>query len=816
MNDLKFAFRQLLKNPGFRAVAVLTLALGIGANTAIFSVIHGVLLRPLPYRDPHRLVMICENNLKRGHQRVLVLANNLLDWRVQNTVFEDVAGEVYESFNLTGLDKPEHLQAAWVTANYFSLLGVQPFLGRTFVEGEDQPGHNVVVLSHGLWRRSFAADTNALGKTIALNAQRYTVVGVMPPGFKCFNPATVLGRPTGDVRPQAWVPYPFTPGELKGRNARFFLVFARLKPGVTVAQARNEMNTITRRLAERFPDQKDWGADVQPAPDQVVGAMRPALITLLGAAIFVLLIACANVANLLLARSTARRGEFAIRSALGAGRARIVRQLLTENLLLVLLGGVLGVLLARGSIGGLLALHPADVPRFDEIRLDGSVLGFTLLLSLVTGLVFGLAPALHSAQPGLNQSLKESGQGFSKGGRGNRGRHLLVAFEVALALILLMGSGLMMNSFVRLARVHPGFQPEQLLAMDVTLPDLNYSEASKRIDFAKRLRERFGEMPGVNSAATICGLPFGTMLNVMTRVTTEGPVPSTPGERALAGWRLVSPDYFTAMGIPLLKGRAFSERDNANSPPVAIINEALARKIFPGEDPVGKRLNIHSSTTNLISSTNWCEIVGVIKDVKLTGLDAPSQPEVYRPDLQDCFWMFSVVVRSSLPPEALTKMAQESALALDKDVPVYNLRTMDRAIAGSTAPRRFTMVLIGVFGALAIVLAGVGIYGVISYSVTRQRREIGIRMALGAQRSLVLGHVLRQGMMFVLAGMGVGFVGSLALVRLIANQLYDVTPTDPATVGSVALLLASVALLACYIPARQATKIDPMEALRCE
>ncbi len=817
LGDLKYGARMLRKNPGFTAVAVFTLALGIGANTTIFSVIDHILLRPLPYRDPGRLVMICQRNLERGYRQTLVSAANLFDWRAQNTVFQDLAGEVYESFNLSGSGEPEHVHAAYVTANYFSVLGVRPILGRTFAAGEDQPEHRLAVLSHALWLRRFGADPDIAGKTITLSEALYTVVGVMPPEFRCFNPTDVTGRPTGDVQPQLWVAYQFTPEELKDRSGIYFLGVARLKPGVTVARAQSEMDVIAGRLARQFPRQKGWGAKVQALQEQVSGALRPALTTLLGTVGFVLLIACANVANLLLARSATRKKEFAIRAALGAGRARVIRQLLAESLSLALVGGALGGLLARGGIDALRAFGPAHVPRMNEVRLDGPALGFTLLVCLVAGVVFGLVPAMQAARPDLNEMLKAGGGGASRGIHRLRAGNLLVVSEVALGLVLLVGAGLMINSFVRLMRVSPGFEPEHLLALDITLPDAKYAELSKRIEVTRQIRERLLDIPDVKSVATVCGLPFGTMLNIGTRVSGEGRSPADPGEKFVGvGWRLVSPDYFKTMNTPLLSGRAFTGRDTANSTPVAMVNEALARRLYPGENPVGRRINVHSSTTNFAFSTNWCEIVGVVKDVKLTGLDAPAQPEAYRPDLQDCFWMLSVVLNSSLPSGSLAQMAQAGVTVVDRDIPVYNVRTMDRAISDSVAPRRFIMTLIGVFASLALVLTAVGIYGVVSYSVSQQTREIGIRIALGAPRAAVLALVLRQGMNFVVIGIGIGLAGSLALTRVITNQLFGIKANDAITLIGGAALLAGVALLACFIPARQAAKVDPMVALRAE
>jgi len=808
MNDLNFAFRQLLKSPGFTAVAVLTLGLGIGANTAIFSVINGVLLRPLPYRDPDRLVTVCQSSIKRGFSQVLVTPATLRDWRDQNLVFEELGGQIYESVNLTGIERPEHVHAAWTTANYFSVFGVPPLMGRTFIAEDNPPGHRVVVLSHGLWLRSFGGDRRVIGNSITLNGLNYVVVGVMPPDFRIYQPAAVFGLPTGDVQPQLWVPHP---GSMTERTNHFFLAFARLKAGVTAAQAQSELGTISERLSQEWPSQKDWGASVQPLNEQIVGGSRPALRLLLGAVGFVLLIACANVANLSLARSVARRKEFAVRSALGAARSRLVHQLLVESTTLAVLGGGLGVLLARWGLAGLMALQPASLPRLDEIRLDGSVLSFTLLVSLFTGLMFGLAPAIHASKPDLNEALKEGGHGCAEGRHRQRVRAILVVAEVALAMMLLAGAGLMINSFVRFSRINPGFEPEQLVTFDFSLSGGAYAEDSQRISLVRQLRDRVQAKPGIGSVATVYGLPFGTMLNAVVGAIIDGRPESESRARARAALRVVSSDYFRTMGVPLLAGRAFSdELDTLNSPPALIINETFARKYFPGEDPVGRRMQLFTL------SSNWHEIVGVIKDVKLTGLDAPATPEVYQSDLQSGVWMFSLVVRSTLPLREIEKMVRAEAAALDKELPTFNVRTMEQAISTSVAPRRFIMMLIGLFAALALMLTAVGIYGVVSFSVSQQTREIGIRIALGAPRRTVLGYVLRQGTVVALVGIAIGLAGSFGLTRLIANQLFGVSATDPTTFVIVATLLMLVTLTACYLPARRATKVDPMAALRHE
>jgi predicted permease len=807
--DVRYGTRQLRKNPVFTAVAVLTLALGIGANTAIFSVINSVLLRPLPYRDPDRLVTVCQSNLKRGFSQVVVTPAFLRGWHDQNTVFEELGGQIYQSVNLTGVERPEHLHAAWTTPNYFSVFGVAPLLGRTFVADDKPPGgQRVAVLSYGLWQRSFGGDRAVIGRSITLNGLSYSVVGVMPSGFKIYQPAAVFGLPTGDVQPQLWAPYP---GSMEERTNHYFLAFARLKTGVTASDAQNELNTIAGRLSQERPSEKDWRASVQPLDEQVVGGSRLALRFLLGSVGFVLLIACANVANLTLVRSATRRKEFAVRSALGASRLRIVRQLLVESTILAVLGGGLGVLFARWGVAGLTALPSASLERFDEIRLDGPVLVFTLVISILTGFIFGFAPAVQASKPNLDDSLREGSRSSGEGRGGGHVRSLLVISEVALTMMLLVGAGLMINSFVRLTRINPGFAPEQLMTFDFSIAGRAYDEDAKRIGLIRQLRERIQAKPGVIAIATVYGLPFGTMLNAVVGAVIGGQSDSDPQRNIRAAWRVVSPNYFKTMGVPLLTGRTFSEAlDTMNAPPAAIINQSFARKYLPGENPVGRKIQIFTL------STNWHEIVGVFKDVKLTGLDAPTTPEIYQSDSQNGEWMFSLVVRSTQPAREIERLVRAEAMNVNKDLPPFNVRTMEQAIGTSVAPRQFTMTLIGLFAGLAVILTAVGIYGVVSYSVSRRTHEIGIRVALGASRGSVFGLIFRQVIIVASVGIILGLTGSLALRRLIATQLFGVSAADPITYSLVSILLTLVALLACYVPARRATKVDPMVALRCE
>jgi putative ABC transport system permease protein len=808
LQDLRYGARMLWRNPGFATVAVLTLALGIGANTAIFSVIDGVLLRPLPYHNPDRLVTVCQSSARRGFSQVVVTPGVFKDWRDQNSVFEELGGQIYESANLNGTERPEHIHAAWATPNYFSVFGVPPLLGRTLTADDRPPNHRVLVLSYGLWQRSFGGDRQVVGRAINMNGLSYTVVGVMPPNFKIYQPTAIFGLPTGDVQPQLWAPYP---GSMEERTNHYFLAFARLKAGVNVAQAQNELNIIAQRSTIEWPSQKDWGATVRGLTEQVVGNSRPALRLLLGAVGLVLMIACANVANLFLARAATRGRELAMRAALGAGRMRLVRQLLTESTILAILGGGLGMVLARVGLKLLTAFQHASLPRLDEIQLDSTVLGFTLLISLLTGSLFGLAPALAISNPRLEQWLKEGGRGSSQGPQGRHVRNGLAVAEVALAMVLLTGAGLLIHSFGLLMRVHPGFAPERLVSLDFSIAGRAYDNDSKRIGLVRQLRERVQSRLQTAPVAAAYGLPFGTMLNAVVGVTIA---PRTAGESptgARAAWRVVSPNYFTTMDIPLFAGRGFSqELDVPTSQPVAIINHAFAQKFFPGENPIGRRIQLFTL------STNWHEIVGEIQDVKLTGLEGAATPEIYQSDSQNGQWMFSLVVRSSLTRREIEKAVRAEAASLDKELPLFNVRTMEQAISTAVAPRRFTMILIGLFAGLAVTLAAVGIYGVVAYSVGERTREIGIRIALGASRRGVLALIFRQGAVLAFLGILIGLIGSFGLKKFIAAQLFGISPTDPGTFLVVGILLLLVVAGACYFPARRATKVDPMTALRYE
>jgi putative ABC transport system permease protein len=802
MADLRYALRMLAKSPAFSFVAILTLGLAIGANTAIFSVINAVLLRPLPYPHSEQLVRVF------GKQPQLDLAPNspanFLEWREENQVFERIGTYVGQGFNLLGGDKPERVIGARVSADVLPMLGVQPALGRLFTNDEDQEGRSqVVILSHDFWRSRFAGDPNTLRQTITLNDKPYTVVGVMPAGFAF--PST---------RTQVWVPIAFSAAERQTRDTNYIDVIARLKTGVSLEQARGNMDAVARSQAERYPRTNfAVGVTVVSLQEHIVGDVRPMLVVLLGAVAFVLLIACANVANLLLARAAARQREMAIRGALGASRSRVVRLLLTESVLLAVVGGAVGLLLAFWSIDLLVSLKPANLPRLTEIGVNRTVFLFTLAVSIVTGLLFGVVPALQVSKLDLNEGLKESSRGGSDSPRRHRMRALLVVSEVALSLVLLVGAGLMIRSFSRLLAVDPGFKADHVITAFVSLPRSKYPKWQEQSAFFDRLLARLRNVPGVSAAGLVTDIPlYG---GSSTGFDVEGRPPAAPGQRAMTDYRLISADYCAAMGMKLVKGRAFSRYDNEAAPGVVIINETLATRFFPGEDPIGKRLDLSGEPRDLR------EIVGVVGDVRNYGLDAEVKPEVYVPFLQSApeylsgvLSALTIVVRSAVEPTALGAALREQVQALDKDQPVSEIKTMDWYLADSMAQRRFNMFLLGAFAGLALVLAAVGIYGVITYTVTQRTHEMGIRIALGAKSGDILRLVFGNAMATTLIGIALGLAAAFALTRLLRSLLYQVSPTDPVVFAAIPLLLLSVAVIATYLPARRAMKINPIAALR--
>ncbi|MEK6408191.1 MAG: ABC transporter permease [Acidobacteriota bacterium] len=807
--DLRYGFRMLIKHPGFTAIAVIALALGIGANTAIFSVVNAVLLRPLPFAEPERLVNVFESYPQRGIYQGAVSYPNFADWRDQNQVFERMSSYHQSDFILTGVDEPARLEGAVVNADLFPLLGVTPSLGRSFLPEEDKPGDSgrVVILSYRLWKTRFSSNQDIVGKALLLGGKNYTVIGVMPEGFQF---------PIQNESVELWATVAVdSDGEepmTSQRGAHYMEVIARLKPNVSRARAQSEMDVIAARLEQQYPDSNSHrGISVIPALETLVGDIRPALLILLGAVGCVLLIACANVANLLLARATIRHKEMAIRAALGATRARVVRQLLTESVLLSLAGGALGLLVALWSTQLLVALSGDDVPRAAQIGLDGRVLGFTLLVSLLTGLVFGLFPALHSSKTDLTESLKEGGRGSTDGARRNRMRGALVVAEVAIAVVLLVGAGLLIQSLRRLQQVNPGFDPHNVLTLSLGLPEVKYS-SQRQIDFYRQVLSRIESLPGVRSASAVLPLPLGSD-RLRLSFETEGR-PMARGDLPASEYRATGLNYFRTMGIPLLAGRDFTERDDKKSTPVIIVNEAFAQKFFPGEDPIGKHIKPGISTDE--TKPVWREIVGVVGSVKHLSLGVPPDPEYYAPHAQLPFDSMTIVAKTDGDPRSLIAAVQSEVRTLDRDLPVYNIKTLEEYVAASVAQPRFNTTLLAIFAALALILTAVGLYGVMSYSVTQRSHEIGIRMALGARQQDVLKMVVRQGMMLTGIGLGAGLVGAYFLTRLMATLLYGVSATDPITYAAIAVLLAGVALGACLVPARRATKVDPMIALRYE
>jgi len=802
IQDIRYGIRTLIKKPAFTAVVVAALALGIGANTAIFSIVNSILLRPLPYKDPDRLAMIWMDNKRMNVDQDIHSFANYLDYRDQNQVFESMAAYSGVSLNLVGSGEPERIIGSSATASLFEVLGVDPQRGRVFTVDEEQIGKNrVAVLSHGLWQRRFGGDPNIVGQEILVSDISRTVIGVMPPSFKF---------PHKDA--EIWVPMALNDDQKRSRGSFGYYAIGRLKPGVSIQQAQAEMGTIASNLANQYPNiLEGYGVNLVPLHQQVTGKVRPALLVLLGTVAFVLLIACANVANLLLARAAGREREIAIRTALGANRVRLIRQLLTESALIGLAGGAVGLLIAKWGLSVLIALSPEDIPRLDQIGIDGRVLGFTLLVSLLTGLVFGLVPALQASKPDLNESLKESGRSATSGVERRRVRSALVVVEVALSLVLLIGAGLMIKSFSELQKVDLGFNPDRLLSMNIQLSRTKYA-GPLSTQFFRQLIERVEAMPGVESAGATTAIFIDALPN-STNFTVEGKPPVPTAEQIETPVDSVTPSYFRTMGIALLNGREFSEQDGLETTPVAIINDTFAKRFWPGEDPIGKRFKFGDTGSN----APWMTIVGVVGDMRRTGLDVAVRCETFLPYTQRRFIGFlSLVVRAKSNPAAVATAVRDEVWAIDPGQPVSHIRTMDQLLDGMMAQRRLNMVLFALFGGVALILAAVGIYGVISYSVTQRTHEIGIRMALGAGRADVLKLIIRNGMTLVLIGIAKGLIAAFALTRLMTTLLFGVSPTDLSTFAAISGILSAVALAACTVPALRAIKVDPMIALRYE
>jgi putative ABC transport system permease protein len=814
--DLRYGVRTLMKRPGFAFIAVLTLALGIGANTAIFSVVNGLLLRALPYYEPERLVMVWADRpilqAQIGLDDFPVAVADFVDWRNQNQVFEQMAALQAQRMNLTGGGEPESVVGLRASASLFPLLGPHFAMGRAFLPEEDRAGADrVVVISHGLWQQRYGADPKLIGQKITLNNEAYTVIGVTAPDFQFPRRGEIpFGvAPFGDaLKVDLYLPIAFTPINMNDRRNNYLAVIARLKPSVSIQQASAEMNAIARRLTEQYPQANtDKGVRLALLQQQAVGKARTALLVLLGAVGFVLLIACANVANLLLARAAGRQKEMAIRASLGASRWRVARQLLTESLLLAISGGAAGLLLARRLVELLLAIAPDNLPRAYDIRLDTRVAGFTLLVSLLTGIVFGLLPALQASKIDLGATLKEGGRDAA-GLLRRRLRGFLVVSEVALAFVLLIGAGLLIRSFARLTEVDPGLDPRSVLTMDILLPFAKYKEG-RSLAFFQQTLERVRALPGVEAAAWVYPVPMSGASG-SGGFDIEGRL--SPTEQTFnAGIRTISPDFFKTFRVPLIKGRLIAESDSAKAPPVVVVNESLARDYFADEDPLGKRITP-------LGDTRTHEIVGVVGDVKHSALDEEAKREMYFPMAQaGLFPIFtSLAVRASGDAMQMVAAVRGQVWAVDKDQPISNIQTMERLMAKSVAPRQFNLLLLGVFALVGLALASVGLYGVMSYTVTQRTREIGVRMAMGAQTSDVLRLVIGEGMKLAFIGVLLGLGGALALTRLLKTLLFGVSATDPLTFAVIAVLLTGIALLACWIPARRATKVDPLIALRSE
>ncbi len=800
--DVRYAARMMRRSPAFTTTAVLTLALGIGANTAVFSVVNTVLLRPLPYPDSDRLVQIWSTNPHTNHWGKWTAYPRFEDWRHLNTVFEEMATARTWVISIKGGDHPESLFGVITSSQLLQLLRVQPMLGRGFLPEEDQPGRDhVIILSYGLWQRRFGSDPAVIGRTVDVDQQNYTVIGVMPSDFR-FPPEL-----PASYRVDAWLP----PAPDPSRNERVsnnYYTFARLKPGVTLAQAQAEMDAINHGLAEKHSADRGLGVKVVGWRQQVGSEVRPALLMLLGAISLVLLIACANVANLLLARGAVRQREAALRQALGAGRARLIGQFLTESMLLAVFGGVTGLLLAYKGLDLFVRLAP-DIPRLNETMIDRHVLIFSAALTLGTGLIFGMAPALQGYKTDVQDSLKESGSRLTIGSTRARARSVLVVAEMALALMLLAGAGLLLRSFVRVQQVDPGFNPKNLLTAFVVLPPSKYPEPRRQALFFHEVMDRIMSLPGVECAGAADSAPMLT--NDTGPVSIEGHPVGRDEVEIQAERPKITPEYFRAMGIPLLRGRTFTWADNEGSLPVAIINESAARQYWPNEDAMGKRVKLEDG-----SAPVWRQVIGIVGDVRQDSLVKAGRPEVYAPLPQVPVPYLALAVRTRAEPASLIAAVRHAVMAVDKDQPLFRVQTMQQVVEDSVAGRRFQMSLLVAFATIAVGLAGIGIYGLMSYTVNQRTHEIGIRMALGAKRADVLHLVVRHGMMLAIVGVVLGTVGAFLLTRFLSGMLYGVGVNDPTTLLSVATLLIGVAALASYIPARRATRVDPMVALRYE
>ncbi|HET9530503.1 MAG TPA: ABC transporter permease [Blastocatellia bacterium] len=804
LQDFRCSLRSLVKSPGFTFIAILVIALGIGANTAIFSAVNAILLRSLPYADPDRMVIPVFTNAARDIKRGSVPYADYLDWKNEENLFEAVAVFQPLSVNLTGAGEPVRVVAAVVTDEYFAVSATPPLMGRTFAPGDEQGSSTpAVVISYNLWQRQYGGDTDIVGKPITVMGRPVTVIGVMPKDSQWPSNVDIWVLLNPGLIPQE---------SLMRRDNQVWAAVARLKPGVSVEQANATMRTLAARIEEQHPEsRRGWSAGVIPVHEYIVGPeLKQTLIVLLAAVGFVLLIACANVANLLLARAAGRERELAIRSALGAGRARLIRLLLAESLLLALTGGLFGILLALWLKDLIVAYGPADIPRLNEISIDAIVLAFAVGSTLLTAVLFGLIPAFQASKADLSESLKEGGRGATTGRRTTRLRSALVVTEVALSLVLLASAGLMIRSFIRLQQIDPGFGVENLLTVSLDLPGARYPEADRVAETYERMAEEIRALPGVVAVGVTSALPVGGGGFYLGRSFLAEGWPEPPaGPDAQANWNVITPDYFAAMRIPLLRGRAFSDRDTSESTPVIIINETMARNMFPGEDPLGKRIRSWRDE-NLLR-----EIVGIVSDVRYFGRDDPLRGLVYVPHRQNSWWRSMVLaIRTTGEATALTSAVRDKIWEVDRDLAVSNVQTMEKVLYESVSRQRFSMLLLGAFAFLALALAAVGVYGILSYRVAQRSHEIGIRIALGAQTGDVLRMVVGQGLKLALAGIIIGLAAALAVTRVLESLLYGTSTKDALTFSIISLLLMIVAVLASYIPARRATKVDPIVALR--
>ena len=810
--DLSYGFRTLFKNPGFTAVAVLSLAIGIGANIAIFSVINALLLRPLPYQDADRLAILWQRSPGLNVAQDWFSPGQCLDVKAENQVFEQVAVTIGASFNLTGQGGPEHVDGARVTSSLFPLLGAKAALGRVLLPEEDSPGKPAtVILSHGFWRRRFGGDPQVIGKTLVLSGSSFEIVGVMQPGFSLTK--EVMLTVNAIERADVLLPLPMSEGARTNRGNEDFNIFAKLKPGVSLAQAQADMDVIAGRMKQRYPENYPAHGgltiSVVPSLKQVVGEIDLALYVLLATVGFVLLIACANVANLLLARATVRQKEIAIRAAVGASRARIARQLLTESALLALTGGMLGMVIALGAVEALRAFGPENIPRLNEIGVDGRVVAFTFFISMLTGVVFGLAPALRASRVDLNETLKEGGRGADRGHGRHMTRKLLVVFEVALSLIVLICAGLLIRSYRRVVNAHPGFDSRNVHAMRLSLPGARYSTPESIVGFFRQVGERLERTPGVESVGTSYSLPMSAVAFAWEPITIEGYAPPTAQDTIISNVRIINPGYFDVMRIPLKLGRYFTGQDIKGTQETVIVNEALAERFWPNEYPIGKRLQRGESGP-------WRTVVGVISDTKEYSAEKEPPIAVYYPAEQVIARNMYLVIRTTSDPVPMTAAIVKEIQAVDPEMPVYDVGSMDQRLYGSLARQRFSMFLLGVFALIALILAAIGVYGVMAYSVSQRTHEIGVRIALGARPDAILRLVIRQALILAAMGIAIGLVGAFALTRVMSSLLFGVSATDLLTFVITSLLLGSIALMASYIPARRAAKVDPIAALQHE